>query len=133
MNQSTAMAVNLLSAFGAVALILAAIGLYGVMSFTVTQRARELALRLAFGADPASLLRRVLAGGLLLTAGGTACGAAAAIGLTRLLGTLLFDVSPRDPATFAVAFATMGIAAAAACLLPALRATRTDPVAALRD
>ena len=133
MNQSTAMAVRLLTAFGAVALILAAIGLYGVMSFNVTQNARELALRLALGADPSSLLRRVLGGGMLLTAGGMACGAAAAIGLTRLLGTLLFDVSPRDPATFAMAFATMALASAAACLLPALRATRTDPVAALRD
>src|SRR5262245_49803881 len=133
MNQSTAMAVRLLTAFGAVALILAAIGLYGVMSFNVTQNARELALRIALGADPSSLLRRVLGGGMLLTAGGMACGAAAAIGLTRLLGTLLFDVSPRDPATFAMAFATMALASAAACLLPALRATRTDPVAALRD
>src|SRR5262245_61733348 len=133
MNQSIAMAVRLLTAFGVVALILAGIGLYGVMSFNVTQNARELALRLALGADPSSLLRRVLGGGLLLTAGGMACGAAAAIGLTRLLGTLLFDVSPRDPATFAMAFATMALASAAACLLPALRATRTDPVAALRD
>ena len=103
------------------------------MSFSVTQNSRELALRLALGADPASLLRRVLGGGLLLTTGGMACGAAAAIGLTRLLGTLLVDVSPRDPATFAVAFATMAMSATAACLLPALRATRTDPVAVLRD
>ena len=133
MNQSTAMAVRLLTAFGVVALLLAGIGLYGVMSFSVTQNSRELALRLALGADPASLLRRVLGGGLLLTTGGMACGAAAAIGLTRLLGTLLVDVSPRDPATFAVAFATMAMSATAACLLPALRATRTDPVAVLRD
>jgi ABC-type antimicrobial peptide transport system permease subunit len=133
MNQSTAMAVRLLTAFGIVALLLAAIGLYGVMSFSVTQNARELALRLALGADPSSLLRGVLGSGLLLTAGGMACGAAAAVGLTRLLGTLLFDVSPRDPATFAVAFVTMAVAASAACLLPALRATRTDPVAVLRD
>ena len=133
MNQSTAMAVRLLTTFGTIALILAAIGLYGVMSFNVTQNARELALRLALGADPSSLLRRILGGGLLLTAGGTACGAVAAIGLTRLLGTLLFEVSPRDPATFATAFATMAIASSVACLLPALRATRTDPVAALRE
>jgi len=132
MNQSTAMAVRLLTAFGAVALILAAIGLYGVMSFNVTQNSRELALRLTLGADRSSLLRRVLRSGLLLTAGGMACGAAAAIGLTRLLGTLLFDVSPRDPKTFAAAFATMAVASVAACLLPALRATRTDPAAVLR-
>ncbi|HKB10897.1 MAG TPA: ADOP family duplicated permease, partial [Vicinamibacterales bacterium] len=133
MNQSTAMAVRLLTAFGAVALILAAIGLYGVMSFNVTQNARELALRLALGADRFTLLERVLGGGLLLTAGGMAFGAAAAIGLTRLLGTLLFDVSPRDPATFAVAFATVAATSTAACALPAWRATQTDPVIALRD
>lgn len=132
MNQSTAMAVMLLTAFGAVALILAGIGLYGVMSFNVSQSARELALRLALGADRSSLLRRVLAGGLVLTAGGVGCGIAAAIGLTRLLGTLLFQVSPRDPTSFAIAFLTMTAASIAACLLPAWRATRTDPVAALR-
>jgi putative ABC transport system permease protein len=132
MNQSTAMAVRLLTAFGAVALILAGIGLYGVMSFNVTQNARELALRLALGAEPSSLLRHVLGGGLLLTSAGIACGAIAAFGLTRLLGTLLFDVNPRDPATFAMAFVTMTAASIGACLLPALRATRTDPVQALR-
>jgi predicted permease len=132
MNQSTAMAVMLLTAFGGVALILAAIGLYGVMSFNVTQNARELALRLALGADRSSLLRRVLLGGLLLTGGGVVCGAAAAFGLTRLLGTLLYDVSPRDPQVFGLALATMTIASIAACMVPAWRATRTDPVAALR-
>jgi predicted permease len=132
MNQSTTMAVRLLTAFGAVALILAAIGLYGVMSFNVTQNARELALRLALGADPSTLLRRVLGSGMLLTASGMACGAVAALGLTRLLGTLLFDVNPRDPVTFAMAFVAMSVASAAACLVPAVRATRTDPVQVLR-
>ncbi len=132
MNQSTTMAVRLLSAFGAVALILAAVGLYGVMSFNVTQNARELALRLALGADPSALRRRVLASGMLLTAGGMAAGAVAALGLTRLLGTLLFDVNPRDPVTFAMAFVAMGAASVAACVVPAVRATRTDPVQVLR-
>ncbi|HEX7136557.1 MAG TPA: FtsX-like permease family protein, partial [Vicinamibacterales bacterium] len=132
MNQSTTMAVRLLTAFGAVALILAAIGLYGVMSFNVTENARELALRLALGADPSSLLRRVLGSGLLLTAAGMACGAIAAIGLTKLLGTLLFDVDPRDPVTFAIAFVVMAAASAVACAVPAVRATRTDPVQVLR-
>jgi predicted permease len=132
MNQSTAMAVMLLTAFGGVALILAAIGLYGVMSFNVTQNARELALRLALGADRSSLLRRVLLSGLLLTGGGVVCGTAAALGLTRLLGTLLYDVSPRDPQVFGLALATMTIVSIAACVVPAWRATRTDPVAALR-
>jgi predicted permease len=132
MNQSTAMAVRLLTAFGGVAVILAAIGLYGVMSFNVTQGARELALRLALGADGSTLMRRVLFSGLLLTGGGVLCGAAAALGLTRLLGTLLFDVNPRDPGTFALAFVTMAAASLLACLVPAWRATRTDPVVALR-
>ncbi|HEX6465138.1 MAG TPA: FtsX-like permease family protein, partial [Vicinamibacterales bacterium] len=132
MNQSTAMAVMLLTAFGAVAVILAAIGLYGVLSFNVTQSARELALRMALGAERSTVLRRVLFSGLLLTAGGVACGAVAALGLTRLLGTLLFDVSPRDPRTFAMALVTMGLASLAACFLPAWRATRTDPAGVLR-
>jgi putative ABC transport system permease protein len=132
MNQSATMAVRLLTAFGAVALILAAIGLYGVMSFTVTQNARELALRLALGADPSSLLRRVLGSGLLLTTAGMVCGAIAAFGLTRLLGTLLFEVNPRDPMTFALAFVAMAAASAVACVVPAIRATRTDPVQVLR-
>lgn len=132
MNQSTAMAVMLLTAFGGVALILAAIGLYGVMSFNVTQNARELALRLALGADRTSLLRRVLLGGLFLTGGGVVCGAIAALGLTRLLGGLLYDVSPRDPQVFVLALATMTIASIAACVVPGWRATRTDPVVALR-
>ena len=102
------------------------------MSFNVTQNTRELALRLALGADPSTLLRRVLGSGMLLTAGGMACGAVAALGLTRLLGTLLFDVNPRDPVTFAMAFVAMAAASAAACLVPAVRATRTDPVQVLR-
>ena len=132
MNQSTAMAVMLLTAFGGTALIMAAIGLYGVMSFNVTQNARELALRLALGANRSILLRRVLAGGLLLTGGGVVCGAVAALGLTKLLGTLLYDVNPRDPRVFSLAGATMVVAAVAACVVPAWRATRTDPVTALR-
>jgi ABC-type antimicrobial peptide transport system permease subunit len=69
---------------------------------------------------------------MLLTAGGMAAGAVAAFGLTRLLGTLLFDVNPRDPLTFAMAFVAMGLASVAACVVPAVRATRTDPVQVLR-
>lgn len=132
MDQSTAMAVMLLTAFGGVALILAAIGLYGVMAFDVLQRSRELAVRLALGADPSTLLWQVLGRGWRLTAGGVAVGAAAAAGLTRLLGALLFEVNPRDPAIFAAAVAAMAAAAAAACLLPAWCAMRADPAAALR-
>lgn len=132
MNQSTAMAVILLTVFGGVALIQAAIGLYGVISFNVTQNRRELALQLALGAEPSRLMRGVLVNGLILTGVGVLGGAVAAVGLTRLFGTVLFRVSPRDPRTFAAASATMAIVALAACLVPAWRATRTDPVAALR-
>jgi ABC-type antimicrobial peptide transport system permease subunit len=79
------------------------------------------------------LLRLVMSQGLALTAGGVALGAVAALGLTRLIGNLLYKVSPRDPLAFGTAFAVMAVASLAACFLPAWRATRTDPVRALRD
>ena len=126
-------AVSMLALFSGVALVLAAIGLYGVMSYAVSQSQREMGLRMALGASAADLLRMVMSHGLLLTACGLAVGAAAALGLTRLLGTLLYQVSPRDPLAFGSAFVVMALAAIAACFLPAWRATRTDPVRALRD
>ena len=125
-------AVTLLSGFGALALLLAAIGLYGVMSYAVSQSRRELGLRMALGATPSHLLRLVMSRGVTLTAGGVALGAGAALLLTRLLGYLLYKVSPRDPLSFALAFAVMIVAALAASLVPAWRATKTDPVRALR-
>ena len=125
-------AVTLLSGFGALALLLAGIGLYGVMSYAVSQSRRELGLRMALGATPSHLLRLVMSRGVTLTAGGVALGAGAALLLTRLLGYLLYKVSPRDPMSFALAFAVMIIAALAASLIPAWRATKTDPVRALR-
>jgi ABC-type antimicrobial peptide transport system permease subunit len=126
-------AVMMLGVFGGLALFLAAIGLYGVMSYTVSQSTRELGLRMALGADASNLLRLVMSQGLALTAGGVALGAVAALGLTRLIGNLLYKVSPRDPLAFGTAFAVMAVASLAACFLPAWRATRTDPVRALRD
>ncbi len=126
-------AVILLFIFGGLAVVLAAIGLYGVMSYSVSQSTRELGLRMALGADQSDLLRLVMSHGFALTAGGILVGAAAALGLTRLLGDLLYKVSPRDPAAFGLAFLVMAIASLAACLLPAWRATRIDPVRALRD
>jgi predicted permease len=126
-------AVVMLGVFGGLALFLAAIGLYGVMSYTVSQSTRELGLRMALGADASNLLRLVMSQGLALTAGGVALGAVAALGLTRLIGNLLYKVSPRDPLAFGTAFAVMAVASLAACFLPAWRATRTDPVRALRD
>jgi predicted permease len=126
-------AVTMLGVFGGLALLLAAIGLYGVMSYMVSQRTRELGLRMALGASTSNLLGLVLAHGLALTAGGVVLGAAAALSLTRLMGSLLYNVSPRDPLAFGSAFVVMAIAALAACFLPAWRAARTDPVRALRE
>ena len=126
-------AVTLVSVLGALALLLAVIGLYGVMAYTVSQSTRELGLRMALGAGASNLLRLVISRGLALTAGGALLGAAVALGLTRLLGNLLYHVSPNDPLAFGAAFTVMSIAALAACFLPAWRATRTDPAEALRN
>ena len=126
------MAVRLLTVFGTLAVLLAGIGLYGVMSSAVSQSTREFGLRLALGATPSDLRRLVLSRGLALSAAGVALGVGAAIEAARLLGGLLYHVSPRDPAAFAAAFAVMACASVAACLVPAWRATRTDPLLALR-
>jgi macrolide transport system ATP-binding/permease protein len=125
-------AVTLVGVLGVLALLLAAVGLYGVMSYAVSQSTRELGLRMALGAGASNLLKLVLSRGLALTAGGIALGAALALALTRLLGSLLYKVSPRDPLAFGSALVVMTIAALAACFLPAWRATRTDPARALR-
>jgi macrolide transport system ATP-binding/permease protein len=126
-------AVLMLALFGGLALLLATIGLYGVLSYTVTQRTRELGLRMALGAGTSNLLRLVMSQGLALTGAGLILGAVAALTLTRLIGTLLYHVSPRDPMAFGSAVAVMGIAALAASFLPAWRAAGTDPVRALRE
>lgn len=126
-------AVTMLGVFGGLALLLAAIGLYGVMSYTVSQSTRELGLRMALGASTSNLLGLVLSQGLALTAGGVVLGAAAALSLTRLMGNLLYNVSPRDPVAFGSAFVVMAVATLAACFLPASRAARTDPIRALRE
>jgi macrolide transport system ATP-binding/permease protein len=126
-------AVTLLGILCALALLLATIGLYAVMSYTVSQGTRELGLRMALGAGVSNLLRRVMAHGLTLTSAGIAIGAAAALGLTRLLGNLLYKVSPRDPLAFGSALLIMTVAAMTACFVPAWRATRTDPARILRD
>jgi ABC-type antimicrobial peptide transport system permease subunit len=126
------LAATLLAIFGGMALFLAAIGLYGVMSYSVSQSTRELGLRMALGAGVADLLRLVMSRGLVLTAGGIVLGAVAALTLTRLMGNLLYKVSPRDPLAFGSAFVVMTAIALVACFLPAWRATRIDPVRALR-
>jgi ABC-type antimicrobial peptide transport system permease subunit len=126
-------AVTLVGVLGGLAVLLAAIGLYGVMSYAVSQSTRELGLRMALGADASNLLRLVMSRGLALTAGGMLLGAAVALGLTRLLSNMLYKVSPRDPVAFGSAFAVMTLASLVACFLPAWRATRTDPARVLRD
>ena len=126
-------AVTLVSLLGGLALVLAAVGLYGVMSYAVAQSRRELGLRMALGARADNLLRLILSRGLRLTAVGVLFGTVAALVLARLLGQLLYHVSPRDPVVFGSAFAVMTATAIAACLLPAWRAARTDPARVLRD
>jgi predicted permease len=124
-------AVTLLGMFGGTALLLAAVGLYGVMSHLVSQSTREFGLRMAVGANPMDLLRYVLSRGLLLTGGGVVLGVVAALALTRLLRNLLYQVSPRDPWTFILSALVMVLVSLIACFVPAWRATRIDPVRAL--
>jgi predicted permease len=127
------LAATLIAIFGAMALFLAAIGLYAVMSYSVSQSARELGLRMALGANARDLLRLVVSRGLQLTAAGIVLGGIAALILTRLMGNLLYKVSPHDPLAFGSAFVVIVIASLAACFLPAWRATRIDPVQALHE
>ena len=132
MSYTQRLAVSLLAIFGGMALFLAAIGLYAVMSYSVSQSSRELGLRMALGAGAGDLLRLVISRGIQLTAAGVVIGAIAALTLTRLMGNLLYKVSPRDPIAFGLALIVMLSVSSIACFLPAWRATRIDPVRALR-
>ena len=125
--------VALLAIFGGLALVLAAVGLYGVMAYAVSQSTRDLGLRMALGARRSNLLWLVISHGLALTAGGVVLGTAGALSLTRLIGNLLYKVSPRDPFAFGSALVVIAIASTTACLLPAWRATPINPVRALRE
>jgi putative ABC transport system permease protein len=122
----------LLDAFAALALVLAIVGIYGVVSYTVTQRTREIGVRMALGADAAATVRLVLARSMLLVGVGTICGLVASIGATRVMAGLLYDVSPLDPIVFAAVASLLAAAGFLASLVPARRATRVDPVVALR-
>jgi predicted permease len=123
---------QLLCGFAALALLLASIGIYAVMSYTVAQRTQEIGLRMALGAEPSSVLRLVLGGGLKLVALGLMIGLAAAFALSRTLEHLLFSVRAQDLSTFAGSAAVLAIVAALACWIPARRATKVDPIVALR-
>jgi len=122
----------LLNAFAVVALLLASIGLYGVISYLVGQQTQELGIRLALGAQRKDVLLLVLSQGMKMTLGGVALGLLASLGLTRLLTKMVYGVSTTDPATFAVIAALLILVALLACLIPARRATKVDPLTALR-
>lgn len=125
-------ALTLFAVFASAALLLAAIGVYGVMAWMVTRRTAEFGVRFALGAQRSEVLRLVFADGGRLVLAGAACGFAAALALARFLSSLLFEISPRDPATFVVGAVTLLAVAALACWLPARRAAKVDPMTALR-
>jgi putative ABC transport system permease protein len=122
----------LLAVFAGMALLLATIGIYGVIAYTVTQRTHEIGIRAALGASGRNLRTLVFRGGMKLAAIGLAIGLAGSLAVSRVLATLLFEVGARDPLTIAAVAFVLGAVAAAACFVPAMRATKVNPIVALR-
>jgi putative ABC transport system permease protein len=122
----------LLTAFALLALVLAAVGLYGVIAYGVTQRTREIGVRLALGAEPRSIVARVVGGGVRLALAGVVIGAALAMASTRVLRNMLYDISPDDPLTIVAIVAVVILITLVASYVPARRALRIEPTEALR-
>jgi ABC-type antimicrobial peptide transport system permease subunit len=127
------LAAGLIGAFGVLGLVLAAAGVYGVMSYQVAQRMREFGIRIALGAKAADVARLVLRGGVALSIGGAIAGAAMAVAVTRLLTGMLFGLSPLDPVTFGAVGVTLAGVAVVASWIPARRALHVDPTVSLRS
>jgi predicted permease len=126
------LATVLISVFGSLAVLLGAVGIYGVTSYAVTQRTQEMGIRMALGAQPGQIFKLVLGNGMMLVAFGIVAGLAGAFGLSRLIASVLFQVSPSDPPTYFASPLLLAVVALLACYLPARRATTVDPMVALR-
>ena len=124
---------TLLAVFGALALLIASLGLYGLLAQTVSARGREIGIRMALGATWRSVMRMVMSRGIALTAVGVGIGAALAWSVTRAMASLLYGVGASDPVTFALVAGLLATVSAIACAIPAMRAARVDPMLVLRD
>lgn len=127
------MGAALFGLFGLLGMLLASVGIYGVMAYMVAQRTSEIGIRMALGAQPRDVLRLVVGQGMRLVVTGIVLGVACSLALSRLMSSLLFEISPTDPMTFVTVSGVLAAVALLAGWLPALRASRIDPVLALRD
>jgi ABC-type antimicrobial peptide transport system permease subunit len=124
---------SLLVMFGGLAMLIAALGLYGLLAQTVSARGREIGIRMALGATWRSVIAMVMSRGMALTAAGLVMGALIAWSVTRAMSALLYGVEANDPVTFVAVIALLGLVSIAACAIPAIRASRVDPMLVLRD